>query len=124
MRVCISAFALRVVCCSGLLVAAQSVIADEPAAFSPPLATDSEEAEKAIGGFKAPDGFKVEVVAAEPNLANPVAFCFDEKGRIYVAETYRHEHGVEDNRHHMDWLDDDLQSKTVEDREAYVRKQK
>ena len=28
--------------------------------------------------------------AAEPLLANPVAFCFDEKGRCFVAETFRH----------------------------------
>ena len=36
------------------------------------------------------------------------AFCFDEQGRCYVAETFRLHHGVTDNRGHMNWLDDDL----------------
>jgi quinoprotein glucose dehydrogenase len=55
-------------------------------------------------------------------LANPVSFCFDEKGRCYVAETFRLHHGVPDNRDHMDWLDDDLAARTVEDRVAMYRK--
>ncbi len=33
-------------------------------------------------------GFKVTLWAAEPLLANPVAVSFDERGRLYVAETY------------------------------------
>ena len=36
-----------------------------------------------------PAGLKVELFAAEPLLANPVAFCIDEQGRFYVAETFR-----------------------------------
>jgi len=32
---------------------------------------------------------KVTVWASEPLMKNPVAFCFDEKGRVYVAETNR-----------------------------------
>jgi quinoprotein glucose dehydrogenase len=67
-----------------------------------------------------PAGFSVAAVASEPNLANPVAFCFDPKGRIFVAETHRVFKGVEDNRHHMDWLDDDLAVRTVDDRRAYM----
>ena len=43
-------------------------------------------------------------------LANPVSFAFDEKGRCFVAETFRLHHGVTDNRGHMNWLDDDLAS--------------
>ncbi|MBX7075525.1 MAG: dehydrogenase, partial [Pirellulales bacterium] len=34
-----------------------------------------------------PPGFSVEVVAAEPDLINPVAMCFDERGRIWVTES-------------------------------------
>ncbi|MEX2142873.1 MAG: PVC-type heme-binding CxxCH protein [Pirellulales bacterium] len=82
------------------------------------------QAEQAIGRFKVPDGLKVELFAAEPLLANPVAFCFDERGRVYVAETHRvlNDRGVEDNRNHMHWLDDDLAAQTVEDRVAYIKK--
>jgi quinoprotein glucose dehydrogenase len=89
-----------------------------------PSETAVKEAERAIGQMKAPPGLKVELVAAEPLLANPVAFCLDERGRIYVAETHRvgGGAGVEDNRGHMHRLDDDLAAQTVEDRVAYIKK--
>lgn len=67
-------------------------------------------------------GYHVTAVASEPLLSNPVAFCFDPAGRIFVAETHRIKHGTEDNRDHMDWLDDDLACRTVEDRRAYLKR--
>ncbi|WP_197453413.1 PVC-type heme-binding CxxCH protein [Caulifigura coniformis] len=86
------------------------------------IAPASKEAELAIKGFKTPAGGTVELVAAEPDVANPVAFCFDEQGRIYVAETFRQSKGVEDNRGHMNWLEEDLALQTVEERDALYRK--
>ena len=35
-----------------------------------------------------PEGFKVEVIASEPDVQQPVAFAFDERGRIWIAEAY------------------------------------
>ena len=43
--------------------------------------------QEAIKKMVVPKGFHVQVVAAEPNLVNPVAMCFDEKGRIWVTES-------------------------------------
>lgn len=34
-----------------------------------------------------PEGFSVELVAAEPDLVNPVAMTFDERGRVWVTES-------------------------------------
>ena len=96
--------------------------ADRSEPYSPVVAAASDEGEKAIQGFKAPEGLEVKLYAAEPLLANPVAFCFDEKGVLYVAETFRHGAGVTDTREHMNWLDDDLASRTVADRVAMYRK--
>jgi quinoprotein glucose dehydrogenase len=98
--------------------------AAEPAAkpYSPRVAPASDEAVKAIKRFRLPKGVEARVWAAEPLLANPVSFCFDEKGRCYVAETFRLNAGVTDNRGHMHWLDDDLASRTVADRVAMYRK--
>ncbi len=50
----------------------------------PNPAKSPEEAAKAM---TVPPGFSVEVVAAEPNLVNPVAMTFDEKGRVWVTES-------------------------------------
>src|SRR5690348_9613634 len=89
--------------------------------YAPFIHGASKEPEMALGSFRMPDGVKASVWAAEPDVANPVSFCFDEKGRCYVAETFRLHHGVTDNRDHMDWIDDDLASRTVADRVALYK---
>ena len=90
--------------------------------FSPPVAPASDQAERAIRSFRVPAGLSVELFAAEPLLANPVAFCIDEKGVVYVAETFRLHAGVTDTRSHMNWLDDDMACRTVSDRVAMYKK--
>jgi quinoprotein glucose dehydrogenase len=87
----------------------------------PSVAAASDEGESAIKRFRVPR-FKVELFAAEPMLANPVAFCIDEHGRFYVAETFRLHAGVTDIRGHMTSLDEELAVKTVEERVAYMTK--
>lgn len=83
----------------------------------------SAQAELAAKAIKVPEGFTLKTVASEPNLANGVAFCFDPAGRIFVAETYRVKKGVEDNRWHPTWVDDDLSARTVADRRAFFQRQ-
>ena len=112
-------------CCSVLLALAtcgQICAADAPTPDVPKVAPASDAAAKAIAGFQVPGGMQVELVAAEPALANGVCFCFDGQGHCYVAETFRQARGVEDNREHMTWVDDDLAARTVEDRLAYYQK--
>lgn len=105
-----------------LLYLVTTAAAAPPEAFQPPLIPASRDGQTAIARFRVPNGMKVELVAAEPLLANPVAFCFDAQGTIYVAETYRHSNGVTDNRSHMYWLEEELAARTVADREALFRK--
>jgi quinoprotein glucose dehydrogenase len=93
-----------------------------PPPEEPQIAAASNEGEQALAGFRLPAGLRGELWAAEPMLANPVAFCLDNRGRIYVCETFRQSRGVEDNRGHEHWLDDDLAAMTVEDRLAYIKK--
>lgn len=90
--------------------------------YSPSIAEKSAEAELALHRFKTAGGLRGQVFAAEPMLANPVAFCIDEKGRVFVAETFRQSKGVEDNRGHMNWLLDDLAAMTVADRVKFFEK--
>jgi quinoprotein glucose dehydrogenase len=94
-----------------------------PAAKNQPkVAAASKEGEDAIRSLKLPPGFKAELIAAEPHLANVVAFHIDEHGRIYVCETFRLHAGVTDIRGHMDWLDEDLAARTVDDRYALMER--
>jgi len=81
-----------------VLVALAATAADAPKPYNPYVAPASEEAQNAIKRFRVPKGFKVELFAAEPLLANPVAFHIDEQGRFFVAETFRLHTGVTDIR--------------------------
>lgn len=94
-----------------------------PSSFAPPkVAEASDEGEKAMRRFILPEGFKVELIAAEPHLANPVAFDIDRQGRFWVAETFRLHAGVTDIRGKNTWLDEDLAARTVEDRIAMMKR--
>ena len=87
---------------------------------------------RAMEQFRLPPGFKAELFAAEPYLANPVAFSIDNEGNFYVAETHPHSpvgpafrlyEGVLDIRSHLDWLDEDLALRSVPERtELLVQK--
>ena len=45
-------------------------------------------AEQTLAQMYLPEGFQAEVVVEEPEVQQPVAFTFDEHGRIWVAEAY------------------------------------
>ena len=90
--------------------------------YSPPVQPASDEAERQLGSFKIPAGMKASVIAAEPNVANPVAFWIDNAGRYWVCETFRQGNAVVDNRGRDYWLLDDLAAQTVDDRLAYYTK--
>lgn len=88
----------------------------------PPLPDGSDKARKQMAAFRHPPGLTVELFAAEPMLASPVAICIDEKGRVFVAEEYRFNQGTEENRTRAFLLEDDLQVRTLEDRLAMYKK--
>ncbi len=82
----------------------------------PDLPDGTDVATKRIATFKIPEGMKVELFAAEPKLASPVAIGLDERNRVFVAEEYRFNLGTEENRTRPFLLDDDLQIQTLDDR--------
>ncbi|MCA9121903.1 MAG: hypothetical protein KDB11_17055 [Planctomycetales bacterium] len=44
----------------------------------------------AIAKMTVPEGFTVELVASEPEIQNPVAMTFDERGRIWITESFEY----------------------------------
>jgi putative membrane-bound dehydrogenase-like protein len=44
--------------------------------------------EEAAAGFRVPEGFTVNVFAAEPEVMNPIAVTWDTRGRLWVAENF------------------------------------
>jgi len=77
--------------------------------------------EQSVDAISHPEGLDVSLWAGSDQLSNPVAFTFDNQGRMFLCETFRQNKGVEDNRGHMDWLDDDLAAQSLEDRLAYFK---
>lgn len=55
-------------------------VADDPDAPLP--------AADAAATAKMPEGFKVTVLASEPDIQQPIGFCMDDRGRLWVAEAY------------------------------------
>ncbi|WP_038159056.1 PVC-type heme-binding CxxCH protein, partial [Verrucomicrobium sp. BvORR106] len=45
-----------------------------------------QSAADAVKKMIVPEGFKVDLIAAEPDLVQPIAMCWDERGRIWVVE--------------------------------------
>ena len=44
--------------------------------------------EAAAKAMTVPDGFSVTLFAGEPDVHQPIAFCFDDRGRLWVAEAF------------------------------------
>jgi len=68
-----------------VMVTAPAVRAEDDFATQLPRIAPLEPAE-ALKSFKLLPGFRIELVAAEPDVVDPVALCFDERGRMFVAE--------------------------------------
>jgi putative membrane-bound dehydrogenase-like protein len=55
--------------------------------------TSYQSAEAEEKQFVLPEGFTVELVAAEPLVVNPVCIALDERGRLYVSESHTYRYG-------------------------------
>ncbi len=72
---------------AALLVAAVAVCADRPPHGQDSMPGPALSPAEAIKKMKVPEGFSVELVAAEPDIVNPVAMTFDERGRVWITES-------------------------------------
>ncbi len=72
--------------------------AAQPGPVSPmdnPLVADSypfkgQAAGPAAAAMKLPAGFRVMPAAAEPDVKQPIAMCYDDRGRVWIAEAYEY----------------------------------
>ncbi|WP_236621168.1 PVC-type heme-binding CxxCH protein [Rhodopirellula sallentina] len=92
-------------------------------AASPFVAEASDEPNEAMSVIRIAPEWKINLFAAEPDVANIVAFDVDSRGRVFICESYRQERGVTDNRAHDEaWLLADLAARTVQDRIDYHKR--
>ncbi|OYW77891.1 MAG: hypothetical protein B7Z37_01990 [Verrucomicrobia bacterium 12-59-8] len=57
-----------------------------PALMSQKDYAKGQSPQDALKSMQLPGGFKAELIAAEPDFVQPIAFTFDERGRIWVVE--------------------------------------
>jgi putative membrane-bound dehydrogenase-like protein len=76
--------------CLSATIGLRSASADDfPAPHdTEPSATRALPPAEAAAGFRAPEGFRVAVFAAEPEVRNPIAMAWDRRGRLWIAENY------------------------------------
>ncbi|MES2694885.1 MAG: PVC-type heme-binding CxxCH protein [Verrucomicrobiota bacterium] len=53
-----------------------------------PTAVANAAGQKLVAGMKLVNGFQAELLAAEPDLHQPIAMAFDDRGRIWVVEAF------------------------------------
>ena len=54
--------------------------------------------QEAVAKMEIPEEFQIDIFAAEPDIGEPIAFTFDDRGRIWVVENYNYV----DRRSHKD----------------------
>ncbi len=70
--------------------ARQEEVLAKPEPGDIPYNTQPFASEEAARTMTVPDGFTVQLFAAEPMVRQPIAFSIDDRGRIWVAEAYNY----------------------------------
>lgn len=70
-----------------LAVAAVLSAAPAPAQDGHVARTDPLSPEQQLGRFRVPPGFRVQLVAAEPDVVKPMNLAFDDRGRLWVTQS-------------------------------------
>lgn len=89
----------------GTLLAVVATLLPLPARGSPPVAptealSPAEQREK----FRLPEGFTIELVAAEPDIQKPMNLAFDARGRLWVTHSIEYPFAPKEGAPHRDGL--------------------
>ena len=60
--------------------------------------SDPLPVEESLKAFDVPDGFVMELVAASPDIGQPMNLAFDERGRLWVSSTLEYPYPAPPNR--------------------------
>src|ERR1700704_5881135 len=83
-----------------LFVSCFSITAAEPTVTSNDLPRiPAVEPKDALNTFQVKKGLHMDLVASEPNVASPIALCFDERGRMFVVEMIDYSERRDENPH-------------------------
>ena len=80
----------------GALAALMLTVVAGAVPAAPPRA-GGRSPQEAVAAMSVPEGFSVRLLAAEPDVCQPIGMCFDDRGRLWVAECYAYPHKVAAN---------------------------
>src|SRR5689334_10975478 len=67
----------------GVLFCATAMAKEAPLVVETPHRTPAEQQKM----FRLPEGFEIQLVASEPDIAKPMNMAFDDRGRLWVTDT-------------------------------------
>ena len=89
----------------GPLLAVVAALLPFPAPASPPVApTEALSPEEELKKFRLPEGFAMELVAAEPEIQKPMNLAFDARGRLWVTHSIEYPFAPKEGAPHRDGL--------------------
>ena len=89
----------------GPLLAVVAALLPFPAPASPPVApTEALTPEEELKKFRLPEGFAIELVAAEPEIQKPMNLAFDARGRLWVTHSIEYPFAPKEGAPHRDGL--------------------
>jgi len=89
----------------GPLLAVVATLLPFPAPASPPVApTEALSPEEELKEFRLPEGFAIELVAAEPEIQKPMNLAFDARGRLWVTHSIEYPFAPKEGAPHRDGL--------------------
>jgi len=62
--------------------------------------------EKTVEALTAPPGFSVKLFAGEPDVTQPISFCIDDRGRLWVAENHSYPKWIPEGKDRVVILED------------------
>ncbi|OUT62085.1 MAG: hypothetical protein CBB71_02775 [Rhodopirellula sp. TMED11] len=81
----------RLLCAIGwisLTISGNQLHSAEPDEFAKPVrTTEPQTPQQQLASFRVPDGFEVQLVAAEPAIAKPMNLAFDARGNLWVTSS-------------------------------------
>ena len=63
-----------------------------------PSPGEYQSPDQTAANMKLPDGFQVQVFAGEPDVYQPIGYCFDARGRLWVVENYSYPDWAKEGR--------------------------
>ena len=89
----------------GPLLAVVAALLPFPAPASPPVApTEALSPDEELKKFRLPEGFAIELVAAEPEIQKPMNLAFDARGRLWVTHSIEYPFAPKEGAPHRDGL--------------------